>query len=104
MKKLQSLVLVFALLLSCVVLCAQAEAADAVVRGGTLKVGKTNKLTGFDPSKTSSRNEDGYVYYLLFETLITYDENGKLAPGLATDWSYSEDGLSMTARPSTPRR
>ena len=96
MKKLLSLVLVFALLLSCVVLCAQAEAADAVVRVGTLKVGKTNKLTGFDPSKTSSRNEDGYVYYLLFETLITYDENGNLAPGLATDWSYSEDGLSMT--------
>lgn len=96
MKKLLSLVLVIALLLSCVVLCAQAEAADAVVRGGTLKVGKTNKLTGFDPSKTSSRNEDGYVYYLLFETLITYDENGNLAPGLATGWSYSEDGLSMT--------
>lgn len=95
MKKALSLVLALALTLSIVAVVAHSETAPAIERGGTLKVGKTNKLTGFDPSKTSSRNEDGYVFYLIFETLITFDQQGKLAPGLATSWSYSEDGLSM---------
>lgn len=96
MKKNLSLTLVFMLLFTLVITFAQAEVTEDIVRGGTIKIGKANKLTGFDPSKTSSRNEDGYVYYLIFETLITFDQNGNLTPGLATDWSYSEDGLSLT--------
>ena len=96
MKRMLSLILALVLALSMFSVCAQAETADTQVeRGGTLRIGKTNKLTGFDPSKTSSRNEDGYAYYLIFETLITFDAQGNYAPGLATNWYFSDDGTAM---------
>ena len=72
--------------------------AEAPVRGGSLTIAKTNKLTSFNPATTSSRNEDGYIYYMVFDTLISFDEAGNLAPKLATSWETSEDGLIFTLK------
>lgn len=94
MKKLLSLFLVLVLCLS---LMAPAL-AEAPVRGGSLTIAKTNKLTSFNPATTSSRNEDGYIYYMVFDTLISFDEAGNLAPKLATSWETSEDGLIFTLK------
>jgi peptide/nickel transport system substrate-binding protein len=40
----------------------------------------------------------GYIFTRMgiAETLVNADANGNLTPGLATDWSVSEDGLSWT--------
>ena len=94
MKKLLSLFLVLVLCLS---LMAPAL-AEAPVRGGSLTIAKTNKLTSFNPATTSSRNEDGYIYYMVFDTLISFDEAGNLAPKLATSWETLEDGLIFTLK------
>lgn len=73
-----------------------AALAEAPVRGGSITIGKTTKLTGFNPAVTSSRVEDGTVYRNLFGTLVSFDETGNYAPGLATSWTTSEDGLTFT--------
>ena len=72
--------------------------AEGPVRGGSITVAKTNKLTSFNPATTSSRNEDGYIYYMIFDTLIGYDATGAFAPKLAKSWETSEDGLTLTLK------
>jgi len=48
------------------------------------------EISGIDPAT------DGYIFQRMavMETLVNTDENGALTPGLATQWSTSEDGLS----------
>ena len=37
-----------------------------------------------------------HTYSLVFQSLIRYGENGKLEPALATSWSVSEDGKTLS--------
>ena len=37
-----------------------------------------------------------HTYSLVFEPLIRYGENGKLEPALATGWTVSEDGKTLS--------
>ena len=32
----------------------------------------------------------------VFETLVNKDNEGNIKPGLATNWEWSEDGMSLT--------
>ena len=33
---------------------------------------------------------------MVYDRLVHYDSSGALIPGLATDWTFSEDGLTLT--------
>ena len=56
-------------------------------------------LTTLDPSFSSQERAYGF-YVQMFDTLVKYDTDLNLLPGLATEWSWSEDNkdLSMTLR------
>ena len=55
-----------------------------------IKVAAPWEISSTDPAT------DGYIFLRMgiMETLVSTDENGALIPGLATQWSASEDGLS----------
>lgn len=106
MKKLLSMLLTLAL-----IVCASSfalaendkivlsEPSDAIVRGGTLVVAKSKNLDqGMNITKMSDCSSDFTVMAAIFEGLLTIDENGKPAPGLADEWAIAEDGLSITLK------
>ncbi|ONI39620.1 peptide ABC transporter [Candidatus Epulonipiscium fishelsonii] len=55
----------------------------------------SNLPDGLDPGITNN-SFSKYVLFNAFEGLVTYDQNGSLVPGLANDWSISEDGRTYT--------
>jgi ABC-type transport system substrate-binding protein len=65
------------------------------VHGGKLRtafyldVRSLDAATAFDTSSTS-------IETLVYDTLVTYDLEGRLVPGLAERWSVSPDGLAYT--------
>jgi peptide/nickel transport system substrate-binding protein len=63
--------------------------------GGTLVAAVAEDLDSTDPHRTSG--ETGPVWLsLMFETLVFVDGDAQVAPGLATDWEISDDGLTYT--------
>jgi oligopeptide transport system substrate-binding protein len=48
-----------------------------------------------DPHKSTGVPEANIIYEYL-EGLVTYAENGDIAPGVATNWEISDDGLTYT--------
>lgn len=90
MKKLRcvSLVLIGILL---VTLLPMAFAEDAIVRGGTLIIGKSQKVTTLNPTRCNGKGLDDDVYVMVYEPLIHTDSTGALVPGLATKWEFLDD-------------
>lgn len=63
--------------------------------GGVLRAGMQTDPVGLDPhttSATSSRNMLENVY----DTLVMFDSEGRVVPGLAESWETSEDDLTWT--------
>ena len=54
----------------------------------------SNSDVTYDPRVTQSRHEE-QVIVQIFDQLIMSDENGKLAPGLATAWNLAPDAMSI---------
>ena len=54
----------------------------------------SNSDVTYDPRVTQSRHEE-QVIVQVFDQLIMSDENGKLAPGLATSWHLAPDAMSI---------
>lgn len=52
---------------------------------------------GYDPRVTQSRHEE-QVIVQIFDQLVAADAGGKLYPGLATEWSVSDDNKSVTLK------
>lgn len=122
MKKLLSILLVSIMLLSLFAGCGSAEkpaevpaateapAGDQIVlenpeddtsvtRGGILTVAKQKAMDkGLDITKDSDCSSAFTVMGTIYEGLFTIDENGEAAPGLAAEWEFAEDGLSLTAK------
>lgn len=96
MKKVLALLFIAVMLLSAIPMGTAQEATSTVTRGGELVIAKSNKMTTFYPPHTNTRVEDGYVYFQIFETLLTYDTSGNIVPCLATEWNFSEDNLHLT--------
>src|SRR5690554_1154377 len=63
--------------------------------GGTLIMGESSLNGVFNPVLYSDVY-DGYVVDLVFEGLITNDENGVVVPALAEEWTVSDDYLTYT--------
>jgi peptide/nickel transport system substrate-binding protein len=74
--------------------CSSGEAEVATVR--RIVYGLTLSPTGFDPHRNES-SELGIPMRQVYDTLVYRDpETGAFVPGLATDWSISEDRLIYT--------
>lgn len=108
MKKWLSILLAIVMLVS-LAACAWAEGNDKitlteeptgeVVRGGVLVMAKSKGLdAGLNIAKISDCSSDFTVMGQIYEGLLTIDETGNVAPGLATEWAFAEDGLSMTLK------
>lgn len=61
----------------------------------TLVVGVLEMSGNFSPLYYSS-SYDGYVVDLVYESLLTRNYDGELVPNLAKDYTYSDDGKSIT--------
>lgn len=89
MKRLLSLVLALAL---CLAVGAVAR-ADEVSKTVTLAI--PENITILDPYTVS--NTPGYTaMFMIYDTLVQSDMAGNYFPGLATEWSCSEDGKAWT--------
>lgn len=84
----------FAMLL---LVAAQALAQDAPVRGGRLNVGIDGDTPTLDPLGMGAQN-DRHVGRSIYDTLLEFDEKGKLVPNLAESYSVSADGMSYVLK------
>lgn len=77
---------------------ALAPTARAQPAGLTVTWGEDdNAARTYDPRVTQSRHES-QVIVQVFDTLIASDEDNRLHPGLAREWSAAPDGRSLTLR------
>lgn len=68
--------------------------------GGDLKYAAIFDVRTLDPAFSSAFSER-FVYYAVYNGLVTYDANLNVVPDLASSWKYSADGktLTFTLRP-----
>lgn len=69
-------------------------AAPAFATQGVLDVVAPFEIKGADPSTSGSI----FIKMELAETLVNADAEGRLVPGLATEWTVSDDGLEWIFR------
>lgn len=62
-----------------------------------IMVGMTGDGSTLDPANWTNINERHFIP-AIFDNLVAVDENLGLVPGLATEWTPSEDGLEWTFR------
>ncbi len=72
-----------------------AASSSAPVSGGTLTVGRTAAVTALDPATQITAN-NAFAIDKIFESLVSFDENGTIIPWLASAYTISDDGLSYT--------
>ena len=74
---------------------ATAPASGQPAQGGTLTLATQADAATLDPHNTGDI-PSGMVQWHVFETLFKWTDGGQIGPGLATDWSWSQDGLTLT--------
>lgn len=94
------LILQFAALL--VLALADPALAPATEPTGELRIGLPRLPASLDPTTAGDgpgpTSPPTIVFRQLFEGLVEFGERGDLAPGLASQWSVSRDGLTWTFR------
>jgi peptide/nickel transport system substrate-binding protein len=76
---------------------AWAQAPATIKRGGTLTTAIFADPNTFDPHLAA--NIEGRTASLaIHDTLFSVDENGRLAPRLATSWEFSDEGKTLTVK------
>lgn len=65
------------------------------VSGGTLTLGRTDTVTSLDPN-TEIEAKNAFAIDKVFESLLSFDQDGKIIPWLASDYNVSDDGLTYT--------
>jgi len=63
--------------------------------GGTLTYAQESELRTLDPV-ASTQLVERTVFYQMYESLVTIDDKLNIKPGLATAWTTSSDGLTVT--------
>ena len=89
-KKILSLVLALALVLSCVSFAAAEEAAP-----DTYSMINSFDITTLDYVYNNKSSNGDYTCNFI-EGLLTQDSHGKLIPGMAKEWSHNEDASEWT--------
>lgn len=74
--------------------CAAAQGAAERTSGATSLTWGWNLPTSWDPV-TSTAGWDTHALALVYDGLTQLDEDGSVAPGLAEEWEYSEDGTAI---------
>lgn len=69
--------------------------AGPAAAGGLLRYGDANGPSRFDPHR-STIGQDIRFFAPVYERLVHFDAAGDLVPGLATEWSFNEDGTEFT--------
>lgn len=73
-----------------------AMAGIAMAQPTELRVAVALEPPTLDPTAGAAEAIDIVVYQNVFEGLTRIDENGAVQPGLASEWTISEDGLTYT--------
>ncbi|MBI1299821.1 hypothetical protein GC175_33265 [bacterium] len=76
---------------------AESSAPSGPASGGTLTYVMPSEPATLDPHVSSSRY-DGQVLFQICNTLMYWDNNLTLTPGLATEWGVGDDGLTYTLK------
>jgi peptide/nickel transport system substrate-binding protein len=63
--------------------------------GSTLKIARGQVTDSLDPQKTALLVAHE-IMWQIYDSLIYLDEAGTVHPGLATEWAFSEDNLTVT--------
>ena len=63
--------------------------------GGTLRYAYPIGPSRFDAPR-STVGQDIRIFTMVYDRLVHYDSSGALIPGLATDWTFSDDGMTLT--------
>jgi len=72
-------------------------AAGQPVQGGTLTLATQADVATFDPHHTGDV-PSGMVQWHIYEELLEWTDEGVVGPSLATEWSWSDDGLTLTMK------
>jgi peptide/nickel transport system substrate-binding protein len=72
-------------------------AAGQPVQGGTLTLATQADVATFDPHHTGDVPSQ-MVQWHIFEQLLNWTDEGVVGPGLATEWEWSDDGLTLTLK------
>jgi peptide/nickel transport system substrate-binding protein len=65
------------------------------VAGGSLSYGTEGNLTNLDPDKATVGGDNVWLFPA-YDRLVHLTPGGDFIPGLAEDWTFSEDGLTLT--------
>jgi peptide/nickel transport system substrate-binding protein len=63
--------------------------------GGSLEYSGIFDVATLDPA-FSSHYSERFIYYAVYNGLVTYDEKLNIVPDLATGWTYSDGGKTLT--------
>jgi peptide/nickel transport system substrate-binding protein len=72
----------------------EGEGAGEVASGGTLRYAYAISPTRWDPHR-STIGQDIRLLAPVYDRLVHYSPSGEFIPGLATEWTFSEDGLQL---------
>jgi peptide/nickel transport system substrate-binding protein len=73
-----------------------AMAGVAAAQPTEVRIGVALEPPALDPTAGAAEAIDIVVYQNIFEGLTRIDQNGAVQPGLASEWTISEDGLTYT--------
>ncbi|GHF00185.1 ABC transporter substrate-binding protein [Aliiroseovarius zhejiangensis] len=71
-------------------------ATTALADGDTITLGMVLEPPNLDPTAGAAAAIDEVVYANIFEGLTRFGPDGSIQPGLASEWSVSDDGLTYT--------
>jgi peptide/nickel transport system substrate-binding protein len=72
--------------------------APAVDRNATLRFAWVAAPAAYDPPFAKNQFQETAYGFLLYDMLVRADAKGDIAPSLATSWSLSPDGLTLTMK------
>lgn len=94
-KRVLSVVLVAAMIVSLAACGSKDTASDSAAKGKQLSVQVGPNPETIDPALNSAVDGGNMILHA-FECLLTVDQDGKIAAGQAETWEQSEDGLTWT--------
>ncbi len=80
-------------LTGCATDASTSSSAESPQAGGTITIGRTASVTSFDVNKEITAN-NAFAIDKVFESLVSFDSDGKIIPWLASDYTVSDDGLT----------
>lgn len=90
MKKVLSLLLVSVMLLGCLASCSSLKDGE---KGAMIKMCVSSLPTSFDPSAYVVDASSNKIFSLIYMTLTTLNDDGKVKEGLASEWGYTYDDI-----------